>query len=175
MKSHVVALKHPLHPMLVPIPIATFTLALAGDISYVKTRQDFWYRFSSVNMGIGLAGALAAAVPGLIDYGTVVPGKAKHHATKHALLNVGIIGLFGANLALRALTDARHGRALRASVGLTTLGAALLGYSGWIGADLVYEHRIGVTEPDEEAPPAFYISLASEDTPAEAPATRAEQ
>lgn len=162
MKSNAIVAKHPLHPMLIPIPIASYMLALIGDFAYLGTRNRFWHDFSTWSMRIGTVGAALAAVPGLIDYGTVVPRQAKKHATAHALINVGTMGLFIGNLFLRSSEDTTHGKAMAASITMTTIGNAALVYSGWLGGHLVYEHKVGVVESEkgESEAPNFRISLA---------------
>lgn len=59
---------HPLHPMLIPFPIAAFIGALVTDIAYAETAFIMWSNFSAWLITVGLVtGALAAAL-GLIDY-----------------------------------------------------------------------------------------------------------
>ena len=160
MKSNVIVAKHPLHPMLIPIPIAAYLMALGGDLAYVANRRPFWQEFSTWAMRIGTVGGVLAAVPGLIDYGTVVPRQAKKHATLHGLLNVGAVSLFAGNLALRSAADTRKGKALGATVGLTAVGCLALAYSGWLGGHLVYEHKVGVPEEGEPEPANFRITFS---------------
>jgi uncharacterized membrane protein len=159
MKSSAVVAKHPLHPMLIPIPIGAFLLTLIGDLAYLGTNNPFWYSFSTWTMGIGIIGGLIAAIPGLIDYGTVVPKAAKRYATAHMLLNVGLIVLFTINLALRLFTTASTGPNWWMSFTLTVIGNLALLVSGWLGAHLVYEHRVGVVEKDQPEYENFRVTL----------------
>ena len=59
---------HPLHPMLVPFPIAGFVGALVCDLIYQPGGDIFWFRASEYLLGAGVAMALLAAVMGLIDF-----------------------------------------------------------------------------------------------------------
>lgn len=163
MKSRVIVAQHPLHPMLVPVPVASYLLSLTGDLAYHRTRDAFWFGFSTWTMRIGTLGALAAAVPGLIDYATLVEGEAKRPATLHMVLNLGLVGVFGANLLLRAMPGIPTGSRLRTSVALTVIGNLALLASAWLGGHLVYEHRIGVQEPGEPRPKSFNVTLAPEE------------
>lgn len=164
MKSSVVVAKHPLHPMLVPIPIACFLLTLIGDLAYTGTSNPFWFSFSIWTMGIGIIGGLLAAVPGLIDYLTVVPqGLAKRQATTHMILNVSIVGLFIINLAIRVFSTAATGPVWWLALALTIVGIAALLYSGWLGGELVYRHRIGIEEPGQRETSQLRVTMSPEE------------
>ena len=56
---------HPIHPMLIPFPIACFVLTLISDLAFWKTSNDFWANASLWMLGIGLIMAALAAVVGL--------------------------------------------------------------------------------------------------------------
>ena len=58
---------HPIHPMLIPFPIACFVLTLFSDLAFWQTANDFWASASLWLLGIGLIMAALAAVVGLID------------------------------------------------------------------------------------------------------------
>ena len=58
---------HPIHPMLIPFPIACFVLTLISDLAFWKTANDFWVNASLWMLGVGLIMAALAAVMGLID------------------------------------------------------------------------------------------------------------
>ncbi|MEU8274647.1 DUF2231 domain-containing protein [Microbispora bryophytorum] len=58
---HGVWLGHPLHPVLTDLPIGSWTTALVLDLTGQK-------RAARAAVGVGLAGALAAAVTGLHDW-----------------------------------------------------------------------------------------------------------
>ena len=45
---------HPIHPMLIPFPIACFVLTLLSDIALWRTGHDFWAAASLWLLGIGL-------------------------------------------------------------------------------------------------------------------------
>lgn len=163
MKSSIRVANHPLHPMLVPIPIACFLLTLIGDLAYAGTNNPFWYFFSTWTMGIGVIGGLLAALPGLADYVSVVPHQAKKQATTHMILNLGIVGLFIVNLALRAFTTASTGANWWLSLALTVVANAALLYAGWLGGELVYRHRIGVEEGETREGPQLRVTMSPEE------------
>src|SRR5690242_7759021 len=59
---------HPIHPMLVPIPITCFVGTLLTDIAYVNTANFQWAVMSSWLLTIGLIVALIAAIAGFVDF-----------------------------------------------------------------------------------------------------------
>jgi uncharacterized membrane protein len=59
---------HPIHPMLVPFPIAFLIGALLSDLVFWGTGDGFWARASAWLIGAGLVGGALAAVAGLTDF-----------------------------------------------------------------------------------------------------------
>ena len=150
---------HPVHPMIIPFPIVLYTLAVVGDIVYLATGSDFWYRLGFVGMGLGIVTALVAAATGFAEYLTIPRRiQAKRMATAHALVLVGATGLMLVSLIFRAtaqgvafpetpLTGAPLGGAV--SLNLAAFGLLLVG--GWYGGHLVYVHGVGLTEEAAES------------------------
>lgn len=163
MKSSVVVAKHPLHPMLIPIPIGAFLFALIGDLAYLGTANTFWYSFATWSIAIGVISGLLAAVPGLIDYLTVVPGEARRTATTHMIVNVSIVAVFAINWAIRVFSTATTGTNHWLTLGLTLIADAALLYSGWLGGHLVYHHRLGVEEPGQREEAKLRVTMSPEE------------
>jgi uncharacterized membrane protein len=139
--------KHPIHPMLVPIPIGLWIFALVCDLVYVfGGGGDVWRTVAFYNMVGGVIGALVAAIPGLIDM-LSLPSAPKKTALVHMTLNLTVVALFVLNIVLRLVNPE--------SVGLTTwltvIAVALLAVSGWLGGKMVYEHGIAVDTGEEPA------------------------
>ncbi len=163
MKSSVVVAKHPLHPMLITIPIGAFVLALVGDLTFMVSGRPFWYVFATWSIVFGVVGALLAAVPGLLDYLTVVPKKgpeARRQATTHMIINLSVVALFAINLAIRYFAA---GPTFWLTTALTVVGDAALMYSGWLGGHLVYHHRIGVEEPGQTETARLRVTMSPEE------------
>src|ERR1044072_6529863 len=60
--------KHPVHPMLVALPIGLWVFSLVSDIIYrAGWGPAVWNDVAFYTMAGGIVGALLAAVPGLID------------------------------------------------------------------------------------------------------------
>ena len=59
---------HPIHPMLVPFPIACFVGAFVTDLAYWRTAAVMWETFSVWLLTAGLVMAGFAVLAGLIDF-----------------------------------------------------------------------------------------------------------
>ena len=68
MKSKAVLLGHPLHPMLIPFPFAFLTGAVLFDVGGRLGDVPSWWITGSYLSVLGIASAVIAALPGLIDY-----------------------------------------------------------------------------------------------------------
>ena len=144
---------HPLHPMLIVFPVALFIFSLVCDLASLRSAQpDTWAIVSLYSMVGGFVGALAAAIPGLIDYSSLESRRVKHTATIHMSINLIVVALYAVNIWLRAHGSGPAGLPL----GLSVICVAALAVSGWLGGHMV--HVMGV-------------SVASAPEPGEAPAT----
>jgi uncharacterized membrane protein len=136
---------HPIHPMLVPLPIGALSLALASDLAYLATRDAFWARSSAALLGAGIVtGALAGSM-GATDFVGREQIRVKRDSWLHAGGNVMALGLSAINL-LGRRRDAAKGVA-PTGVALSLATGAILLVTGWLGGELSYRHRVGVT-PD---------------------------
>src|SRR5436853_4556390 len=90
MRSKMAIAGHPIHPMLVAIPIGLFAWALASDVIYLATGKDrMWYDISFWSGIAAWVSALVAALPGLGDLLTVAfKSDGKNMALTHEALNV---------------------------------------------------------------------------------------
>lgn len=142
MKSKASIKSHPIHPMLVSFPIAFFTGTLLFDVLAVTQGNDNLWHMALYLEAAGIATAILAAVPGLVDYISTVPPKstAKKRATRHALLNSSMLILFIIALLLRG--ELSYMPFL--IIGLEATGAVLMVFAGWMGGTLVYRNQIGV-------------------------------
>ncbi|CAA9537458.1 MAG: hypothetical protein AVDCRST_MAG91-3515 [uncultured Sphingomonadaceae bacterium] len=133
---------HPIHPMIIPYPIAFLTSALATDIAARRTGDAFWSRASKILIGAGILSGLAAGAVGAIDYYTIRRAREKTVGKLHAYGNPLALGLAAINLAVRRNKDGEAPAG--GTVALTGATAALLGVTGWAGAELSYRHMVGV-------------------------------
>jgi nitrite reductase/ring-hydroxylating ferredoxin subunit/uncharacterized membrane protein len=149
---HGVWLGHPLHPVVTDLPLGAWTTALALDAA--SNGDPGMRRAATFAMGVGLTGALGAAVTGLTDW-SETGGRARRAGLIHGLLNITATTLFAAAFALRKRDDHQGGRTCAWTGYAVALGAA------YLGGDLVYGQRIGVTHADGEFPEEFTAVLPS--------------
>ena len=139
---------HPIHPMMIPYPIACLTGALITDLAARSTEDPFWSRASKWLLGAGIVSGLAAGAVGAIDYFTIRRAREKNVGKLHAYGNPAALMLAGASLL------ARRGSGDEApsttAVGLTAATAALVGVTGWAGAELSYRHMVGVIGENDQ-------------------------
>jgi len=148
MKTPASLRNHPIHAMLVVFPIGLWIFSLACDIIYhAGTHNIFWKSVAFYAMAGGVVGALAAAIPGFIDYMSLVDSRTKKIATTHMVLNLVVVGLFLFNLGIRY--NASPSGDMFGLV-LSLIGIAAMFASGWLGGALVYEHGVGVAPRRED-------------------------
>lgn len=134
---------HPIHPAMIAFPVAFLVAALVCDVIGVLSGVPAWWNTGAWLALAGIITAVAAAIPGFIDYTYTVPpnSSAKQRATWHMLVNLGAVALFIIAWILRGSAAAEPGWAvLLLEVG----GVLLLGMGGWMGGTLVYRNLIGV-------------------------------
>jgi uncharacterized membrane protein len=147
MKSKAALGNHPIHPLLVTLPVGAFSLVLLGDIASLITQDPFWYRFSFDCLVAGILSALLAASVGLIDYVTVTMSAAgRKLATIHMVLNLSAVVLYIIDWWLRRNAGALGTNLWIPAVVLEIIALIILGSSGWIGGKMTFEHKIGVVE-----------------------------
>src|SRR3954468_22511909 len=145
--------KHPIHPMLVPIPIGLWLFSLVCDLVFAYGGGGGqWANVAFYTMVGGVVGALMAAVPGLIDM-LSLSGSPKKTAITHMAINLTIVGLYVVNIFVRMRTDN-----LQLGMWLSLIAVALLVVSGWLGGKMVYEQRVAV---DTGEAPATLHSTAT--------------
>lgn len=136
---------HPLHPMIVPFPIAFFISALATDLVYLQTAGPGWAQASMWLLGAGLAMALLAAALGLTDFLGERRVRRIREAWLHMVGNVLAVALAAVSFYLRA-TQGAEAAVAPAGVTLSAVVAVLLLFNGWMGWALVYRHHVGVAD-----------------------------
>jgi uncharacterized membrane protein len=147
METPATVAEHPVHPMLIPFPIALWIFSLASDLIFLfGFGGPLWKDVALYTMIGGIIGGLAAAIPGYLDYRTLTDPVVVRVAQLHMVINVGLVLLFSVNAGLRLFNP----EALL-PVFLSVLGVAALGVSGWLGGELVYVQGVAV-QPQPETP-----------------------
>jgi uncharacterized membrane protein len=138
---------HPFHPLIAPLPVGAFVSSLIFDV-LTWTRADglpylvdgaFWL------IGVGLIGALVAALFGVLDLLTI-PRRTAVFATalRHLVLNVAAAALFLIGYAWRAGDHVELDRTRSGQLALSAAAVALLGAAVWLGNTLSYRHGMRV-------------------------------
>ena len=139
-KAHIKS--HPLHPLLIPFPIAFFTGTLLAHLGGWLYDHEGLLQTAYYLNAAGILFAVLAAIPGIIDYIYTVPPKSsgKKRAAKHGLTNTTMLILFIIAFFYRRTEDSNQMIVL----GLETVGFVLMCIAGWMGGTLVYRNQIGV-------------------------------
>lgn len=146
LESRVAIAGHPLHAMMVSFPIAFLISAIATDLAWVVLQDDFWARLSLWLIGAGAVTAAAAGLAGTIEL-LAIPGVRRRGASwSHFIAAITLISVAFTNWFWR-LEDGVEA-ILPWGLALSLLGGALVGMSGWLGANLIFEHQIGVVDED---------------------------
>ena len=140
---------HPIHPMIIPFPIALWVFSLVADVVYLWRGNPVWKDWIAFYALLaGTIMAAVAAVPGLIDWLSLKEPKIvkiAKIANWHARLNVVALLVFAGSFYLRTnagaqLTGDNHTIPLL----LSMLGVVLISISGWLGGELVFKHGVAV-------------------------------
>src|SRR5262245_312 len=141
--------KHPVHPMLIPFPIALWIFSLVADLIYLWQGNPIWKDYISFYALLGgILGAAGAAVPGFIDWRSISYRPVKKLADWHARLNVTALLVFIADFYLRTTSGSRWiGASLTVPLLLSVLGVILITISGWLAGEMVYVYGVAVSGP----------------------------
>ena len=132
---------HPIHPMLVTLPIGLWIFSLVCDLFFVfGSGAPVWNTVALYTMAGGIAGALLAAVPGFIDMLSLEDAP-KKTALIHMAINLTVVALYAVNFWLRISAPAD----LKLPIGLSAASVGLLAISGWLGGHLVYIRGVAVS------------------------------
>lgn len=137
-------LSHPLHPALVHLPVAAWSLSLVADLSSffmsygeaagTLARMSYWLIL------VGLIFAVPTAMTGLAEFVDVPPKtKARSVAWAHMSLNVFLIGAYVLQILWRVPGDVSENVLI-----VNGTCFVLLAISGYLGGRLVYHYRVGV-------------------------------
>jgi uncharacterized membrane protein len=134
--------RHPIHPMLVPIPIVCFIAALVTDIAYAVTAEMMYADFSAWFLLVGFIFGVLAAIAGLIDFLSNRQIRAQAPAWPHMIGNLIVLILAFFN----NLIHTRDAWTSVMPVGLilSIITVLFLPITGWLGWSMVYRHGVGV-------------------------------
>lgn len=139
---------HPIHPMLIPFPVAFFIATFAADLVYLANGEAGWASGAMWLLGSGLVMAALAALAGFADFLGERRIRIIRAAWLHMIGNVLVVLLELVNFYLRYTEGAAEAVA-PAGVILSGAVVVLLLFTGWKGWELVYRHRVGVSDVHE--------------------------
>jgi uncharacterized membrane protein len=163
MRARATLLGHPIHQILIVLPLGLFVCAVVFDVVTMfrpiaeLSIASFW------NIVVGSIGAVLAAVFGLIDW-TKIPKntRAKRIGVVHALTNVGVLALFVIAAFLRY--DNTSYFVTTPALVLELIAFAMAGVGGWLGGELVDRLGIGVHDGANPNAPSSLSGRATTDT-----------
>ena len=137
---------HPVHPILIPFPIALWVFSLVADIIFLWRGNPVWKNYIAFyTLLAGIIGAAAAAVPGIIDWLSLTDKSVVKIANWHARLNVIALLVFAASFYLRTTKGSSMvSGSYTIPVAISVLGVILISISGWLGGELVFRHAVAV-------------------------------
>jgi len=145
MESRVKLLGHPVHPMLIVLPLGLLSMAVVFDIVYLVGGDETFASVAFWDITAGIIGGLAAAIFGFIDW-LAIPNdtRAKKIGLWHGGGNLVIVLLFVVSWFLR-LPDHSYAPNLLPFL-LALIGAGLALGTAWLGGELVYRLRVAVDD-----------------------------
>jgi uncharacterized membrane protein len=151
---------HPIHPMLVTVPIGAWMSSVAFDLIGPASPDEFAYAIGAKRLiDIGVISATGAAMFGLLDFLKIPRGtRAWYAALAHMGLNLAAVSLFAMNSATRGqrLRGREPGPAVtwwQRGLSLTTAMSLLV--SGWIGGSLTYHYGVRVADEEHQKQTGF--------------------
>jgi uncharacterized membrane protein len=134
---------HPVHPMLIVLPVGLFLMAVISDSLFLITRSSIFPVVSFINIAGGVIGGLLAAIFGFRDYLAIPTGtRAKSIAATHGVGNVIVVVLFAVSWLIRNGDDSVFPSSL--ALIFSFLGIIVAAGTAWLGGELVDRLGVGV-------------------------------
>jgi uncharacterized membrane protein len=133
---------HPLHPILITLPIGLFVATFSFDVIFWQTGTEMWATSALWLLGAGLIAAALAAIAGLIDFAGDARIRQISDAWQHAIGNVILVLIQLFSFYQRY----RYGWSAVVPLGLSLslIAVLLMVFTGWKGGELVFRHRVAV-------------------------------
>lgn len=145
-------LGHPLHPLMITLPIGSWAAASVFDLSGDKKLQPAAQRL----VGLGLLSAVPTAAAGLSDWRYTM-GPERRVGAVHAVANTVAMGFYGASWLARR--KGAHGT----GTVLALAGATAMSVGGYLGGHLSYAMGVGVDATSFENLPDSWTTVARRD------------
>src|SRR5262249_38392816 len=144
---------HPLHPIIVTVPIGAWIASLVFDVASRLVHQSgFLARGSEWLIAVGVIGALAAALTGILDfYAIPVRTRAYRAVVLHMSLNLSVIAAFATDFVWRYTTYHRPEPVQLDQLVLSAVSLSALVVSGYLGGKLAYRYGVRVADERTQA------------------------
>jgi nitrite reductase/ring-hydroxylating ferredoxin subunit/uncharacterized membrane protein len=149
-------LGHPLHPVLVMVPIGSWTSASLIDVAVGRSTTA-----ARRLIGVGLLAALPSALSGLADWSDT-GGSEQRVGVTHATLNSVALALYGASWWTRRRAG-RTGAGGSTGAVLALAGMAVATGAGYLGGHLIYAQGVGVDTNAFHTGPQDWTTVAAID------------
>ena len=133
---HGVPLGHPLHPLMVQVPIGAWTSAAVLDCLPGTDRE------AAALVALGLATAGPSALAGYADFSDLHQQQ-QRVAVIHSSANLVAVGLYAGSLCQRLWGRQGAGKALG------FLGLSVVMVSGWLGGHLAFRQAVGANHAED--------------------------
>jgi len=136
---------HPIHQMLIVLPLGILTGAVIFDLLHLVFGGGQWALIAYWLIPVGVIAGLLAAVFGFADWTKIPRGtRAKRVGALHGSGNVVVVALFALSWLLRRGAGITDPGALPVVLSLGGGGLSLL--TGWLGGELVDRLGVGVDD-----------------------------
>lgn len=141
---------HPFHALLVTIPIGAWVASFVFDIVSLFSDDPEAFRRGAVWLiGIGLAGAVVAAIVGLMDLAGLSSGtKVRKMGLTHMAINLSVTVLLLIGLIVRVANG--YDDTSVAGIVISVIALLGLGVSGFLGGELAYRYGVRVADEDTQ-------------------------
>lgn len=146
MKSTASVFNHPMHPMLVAIPIGLWSFSFVCDLVWIVRADRVWAVLALYTMAGGIIGALLAALPGFVDLFTLPSSPARKLGLWHMGVNLAIVVLYLVDFLWRR----QHEVLQMGPIIMSAAAMLLLLVSGWLGGEMVYVHGVAVKSAERK-------------------------
>jgi uncharacterized membrane protein len=136
---------HPIHPMLIPFPVAFLVATLFCDLAFWRTGSPFWAAAALWLLGGALLFGALAALAGLTDFLGERRIRELADAWHHFIGNAVAMGLIAVTFYLRFANG--EAAVLPEGLLLSLVVVGIFLFTGWKGWEMVYRHHVGVADP----------------------------
>lgn len=144
---------HPFHPILVTVPIGAWVASLVFDLgSHVVSNPAFLAQGALWLVAIGVLGAIAAALTGLLDLIGIPRGtRAFRTGLTHMTLNLLVTVLYIVGFLWRRADNGPIAPTPTGPLVLSVVALLILGVSGFLGGKLAFRYGVRVADETTQA------------------------